>query len=63
MFYVVLDIHTRRIAVCVLKTGLVMHRSQVRSIWAPRLAPVGREDPLILAARERHRQGTGGELA
>jgi hypothetical protein len=28
----------------------------------PRAAGVGRWDPLILAPRERHRQGTGLEL-
>src|SRR5262245_60256972 len=33
MFYVGLDIHTRRIAICVLSgTGQLFHRSQVRSI-------------------------------
>src|SRR5882762_9950308 len=33
MFYVGLDIHSKRIAICVLnETGQVVHRSQVRSI-------------------------------
>ena len=33
MFYVGLDIHSKRIAICVLSdTGQVAHRSQVRSI-------------------------------
>lgn len=33
MFYVGLDIHTKRISVCALnETGQIVHRSQVRSI-------------------------------
>jgi hypothetical protein len=33
MFYVGLDIHSKRISLCVLnETGQVIHRSQVRSI-------------------------------
>src|SRR5205823_11552286 len=36
-------------------------RSSAR--YGLRLARVGRSDPLILAARERHREGTGVELS